>query len=369
MTNSESLLDPRQVAAATDLPGRRLDPRRVICLGGEAPELAAAVAGLANGSGGHLLIGAQSDTEGERIEAVPYVDLVEAEQRLRRAAATLDPPASDLLQLRLFSCGNGRGLIIANVRQSPRPPHIDPASGLIYLSGEDGVRPLRARAGLDALYEKARAERGRAERLIDAMLERLMLAQYSFYGLGVLACLQRPAADPYLWAREHIDAFADPADPFIAEWELTPKAVKVRPGDTEARGEREVAGLLRVLRSGCIAVGETRRRPPGDILGAPEDVAQRVQMMVDSACRILAHAEQPLIVPRLYAEGVRSMRMIAGRQPYAESKPLSLDMLQIPGPIGDAADAQYRQQLSQQLLIGLCAAFGLRESAAGEDAS
>ena len=358
MTAGLRPIDPYLLRDADDLLGRSLDGARTLALVSIDDDAAtAALAGLANGRGGHILVGVEAGSDGDTIRSLPGVDAGQAEPILHELARRIDPPLHESLQIRRLPLACGRHLLIVGVRQSPRPPHLDTHSGLIHLHGAEGTGIVRTRDALDALYAKGRAERERAERLIEAMTERLMLAHYSYYGLGLVACLQRPTADAYLWAREHPEELAGASDAFIAAWEFTPQMAKLRPAEVELRNEREVCGLVRVARSGCVAVGETRRRPPGDVLGSREELGERLRMMIDCACRVLAHAEPTLIVPRLFCEGLKGTHMVLAHQPYRESPASTLDAVQTPGPTGDAADPEYRHELGSLFLEELSRPF------------
>ena len=358
MTIGERPLDLHLLLDASDLLGRSFDRARVLAfIELDEETTLAAIAGLANGSGGHLLVGVEIEPDGETIQGAPGVDAAGSEALLGELVLRLDPPLDEPPRVRRLPVGAGRHLLIVSVRQSPRPPHIDTISGRIHLHAPGGPSTVHTRHGLDLLYAKGRAERERAERLIEAMSERLMLAQHAYYGLGIIACLQQPTADAYLWAREHPEELALAEDPFVAAWEFTPAMAKIRPAEVELRNEREVCGLVRVARSGCLAIGETRRRPPGDVIGSREELSERLQMMIDCTCRILAHAEATLIVPRLFCEGLKGTHIVLDRRPYRESPPSGLDAVQSPAPTGDAADPAYRGELHALFLEQLCRPF------------
>lgn len=347
MTVGDQALDLFQLRDAKELEGATLDPHRTVCLA-ELDDTtgAAALVALANGQGGFILVGAVSNGPGLAVSSIPGVDGSAAEARIQSLSRRIDPPLDDLVSVRRLVGAGGRELVLVRVRQSPHPPHLDTFSGLVYLGGGNSPEVVRSRATLDSLYNKGRAERDRAERLIEAMTERLMLAHYAYYGLGVIFCLQQPAADAYLWARTHPDALVAADDAFMEEWGFTEESARIRPAEVELRGEREVCGILRVARSGCVAIGETRRRPPGDILGSRDDLENRLGMMIETGCRILAHAEAPLVVPRLFCEGLKGMRLVTSNRPYEESSASSADMVQAPGPVGDACDPAYRGELT-----------------------
>lgn len=358
MTVSERPIDPYLLNEADALPGRTLERGRVLAFADVIEDsVVAALAGLANGRGGHLLIGVDTERDGETVRSTPGVDAARAEQMLRELAARIEPPVDDSLQMRRLPADLGREILIVNVRQSSTPPHIDTRSGLVYLAGATGVSSIRSRAALDALYVKGKAERERAERLIEAMTERLMLAHFAYYGIGIVACLQQPTADAYLWAREHPEELANDRDAFIRAWEFTPAMAKVRPAEVELRNEREVCGLVRVTRSGCVTAGETRRRPQGDVIGSRAELGERLQMIVDTVCRILSQAETTLIVPRLFCEGLKGTHLLLAGQPDLASPPSRLDAVQAPGPTGDATDPEYRRALAALFLDQLCRPF------------
>jgi hypothetical protein len=358
MTVSDRPIDPFLVDGTEEIVGRRLDRQRAVALAELVEDaLTAAICGLANGLGGHVLLGAATGPDGETVRSTPGVDASAADHILQRLAARADPPVADLLATRRLATPAGRELVLVSVGRSPRPPHLDGETGLIWLHGPEGLGQVRSRSSLDLLYAQGRAERDRAERLIEAMTERLMLAHFGYYGLGLIACLQRPSAEVFLWAQEHLAELACEGDPFMAEWGFTPEMAKVRPAEIELRNEREVCGLVRVARSGCLAIGEIRRRPPQDLLGSPEELGARVRVLIDSACRILSTAESPLIVPLLFCEGLKGTRLRLDGEAGQHSRASTIDAVQLPGPTGDAGDPQYRERLAALFLDELCRPF------------
>ncbi len=346
--------------------GPRYDRARFAALPGVAGPLAAQVAAFANSTGGHIVLGAEVDPATGAPVTVTGISLDEAKTLLAEAIARVDPPVEHLVSIGAAASPAGVQLALVSVGQSPAPPHLVVPDGSVLISVASGVRSVRSRSELDSLYQRGRSERERADRQIEAMIEKLMQAHYAVYGIGFVACSQNPNAEPYLWARENAGALIQLAEPFSSGWQLTEDDVKVRPGEVEVRGEREAHGYIRLTRSGCAAVGEVRRRPPGNTLGTTEDIVRRVGQMIDLACAMLARAPDAVVVPRLFFEGLRSQRLVLSEQPYAESAGVELDTAQFAGNLGNPADPAYVRHLRTSLLTRLLAGFKIEfESDAG----
>ena len=365
--------DPAHDHAADDHPLRSLLPEPLLRVVGarydrarlgSAPAnvegLARLIAAFANSAGGHALLGAAIEPETGHAGVVAGVDPERARAELADAIAQIDPPVGHLVTLEQFAAVESAApLTLVGVRQSPAPPHLVVPLGGVFVSVATGVRAVASRAELDALYQRGRSERERADRQIDAMIEKLLQSHYAFYGVGFVACTQQPSAEPYLWAREHADELLSEDDPFCAGWKLGLELVKVRPGEIEVRGEREAHGYVRITRGGCVAVGEVRRRPAGNTVGSIGDVVRRIGTMVSLGCRVLAHAPNATIVPRLFYEGMRSQRVILSKQPYAESRGLELDTAQFPDNLGNPTDADYQRRLAHDILTRVLAGYGV----------
>ncbi|HEY7293959.1 MAG TPA: hypothetical protein VH916_02915 [Dehalococcoidia bacterium] len=347
--------------------GSRYDRARFAALRDGSDALAPLIVAFANATGGYVALGCEIDAETGSVAAAPGISVEDADAALVAAIARVDPPVEHLLTSERAPSPAGTELTVVSVRQSPSPPHLLVPDGAVLISTAAGLRAVRSRAELDALYQRGRNERERAERQIDAIIEKLLQAHYAFYGVGVVACTQRATAEPYLWAREHTDELISDADPFCAGWKLTPEMAKTRPGEVEVRGDKEVFGYLRITRAGCVAVGEVRRRPPGNTVGTVEDVARRIETMASLVCRILAQTPDATIVPRLFYEGMRGQRVVVSQDPYGESSALELDTAQFPGNMGTPADPAFQRRLSAELAASLLAGFKV-EWDAGADA-
>jgi hypothetical protein len=103
---------------------------------------------------------------------------------------------------------------------------------------------------------------------------------------------------------------------------------------------------VRVTRSGCVAVGEVRRRLTGNVIGTMDEVAGRVAALAAFGSKILSAAEGATIVPRLFFEGLRNQRVVIGEQPHSESAASEADVAQISGAVGPAEDADYQAKLA-----------------------
>jgi len=338
--------------------GPRYERSRFAALLDPEIDLTRQVAAFANTTGGFIVLGASIDPEtGAPIEAAG-IDHVAAGAAVRESLAKIDPPVDHLVSSRpIESPSSSVPLLFVSVSQSPSPPHLVVPDGQVLISVAEGVRHVQSRAELDALYQRGRSERELADRQIEAMIEKLVQAHYALYGIGFVACTQTPTAEPFLWARENPAALVEEMLPFSTDWGLTEETIKLRPAEIELRGELDAHGYIRVTRGGCVAVGEIRRRPPGNTLGSIDDVVRRVSTMVELAARILAHAPSATVVPRLFFEGLRGQRLVVSDQPYAESSPVELDTLQFPGNLGSEGDKFFVPRLTGDLVGRLLSCF------------
>jgi hypothetical protein len=330
-----------------DVLGAPVDRSRVLCLAdSDVASCAAALVGLANSTGGYLVVGAEIDESG-RLQLGPAASGHNVVAEISTIAATIDPPLDRLVSFETIE-NVGPGVVtVALVRQSVYCPHLDTRSGRIYITTSHGLEVVRTRAELDALYRKGSTIQDRAERSIDGMVERLQLASFGHYGLAVIACLAQPTGAPHAAWQEQPDELASASDPFIREWGFVESMVRVRPSEIELRLEREVTGVLRVTRSGCAAAAEIRRHPPDKVLGAVEEITQRLHLLIDSVFRLLEPSEDPQVVPRLLCEGLKSTRLKRNLQGAELSEPAAMDTLLATGPGGDAREPSYRDELVQ----------------------
>ena len=63
---------------------------------------------------------------------------------------------------------------------------------------------------------------------------------------------------------------------------------RLGPGEVELKGDGDAHGYVRITRSGCVAVGEVRRRPPGNAIGSVDDAVRRLSQMVELGCGLVA---------------------------------------------------------------------------------
>jgi len=341
--------------------GRYGAERRLVLLPGDAPpeRIAEALTALANATGGVLLLGVELHAEDVAARTQPVIP---GEETMRAALALVDPPLDDLVRLYAAPAAAG-SVLVAVVAMSVDPPHLVRGSGRILVATTAGTRPVETRRELDALYGRGRARRERSVRLLDALIDRLLQSHYAFYSIGVVACTRLPSAEPFLRLRDDPALLARIAPDFCTEWALDPEKVKTRPGEIELRGEREVSGFIRVLRTGAAACGEVRRRPPSEELASLDTLRDRIMRMTEIVCAALAPASES-IIPRLYFEGVRGRRLALGDG--AESAQIETDTGQVQGPIGDPSSSAYRADLATALFAGALRAFGLAHLLAGD---
>ncbi|HEY8490491.1 MAG TPA: ATP-binding protein, partial [Dehalococcoidia bacterium] len=277
------------------------------CLAEPVPaRLAAAVAGLLNSEGGHVLVGIQADEETGRVTGVPGLLPEFKPEIITEALRLIDPhpaAAGELVTYRdvYLREGTHRVTVIA-VRRSPHAPHIVTRTGLIHYWTKDGLQTVTSRAELDRIYERGRDSRQRVQRIIEAMVERVSLSHYAFMGVVVIVATARPTALPFLWAREHVAEVLDPADPFVARWGFQESMAQVRPGELEVHTRHETSGFIRVTRSGGVAVGEVDRRPYHNELGSAAELREKLRTLLGTARRLLAPAYQGEVLPFVLLE-------------------------------------------------------------------
>lgn len=332
------------------------DRARVVTLATADPEaVARAMAALANSRGGDIVVGAACDAAG-RVTSMHGVDAAAFERAVVLALTQIDPPISHLVSRKVTRAGEAP-VGVVRVRLSPSSPHLLMSDGGIYRTAEHGVEPIRSRRTLDDLYARGRGERERGDRLVDAMVEKLVLAHYAFYSLAVVACTHTPSGEPYRAAVADPGWLAAPDDPFIARFGLHEHEPSVSPGELELRTPGEVNAFVRITRSGCVAVGEVQRRPYHDELDTAENMRARFAALGSAAARLLSPAADALILPHVFVEGVRGLRLVLDAAPRRTSGNAPQDTVRFPLSVGDARDAAYVQRLPEEAMERLAVLF------------
>jgi hypothetical protein len=352
----ESTLDPATVTAADAFMGAWLDRGAVHCVAAAEPlALARAIAAFANARGGDILIGVATDPAG-RVVALPGVRADEMTVSLAGAVELLDPPAAHLLRWRTLEAG--RGVVgHVHVRLSPSAPHLVTSEGVLYRFGGDGVQPIRSRRTLDDLFMRGRGERERADRLVEAMATKLALGHYAFYSVAVIACTQQPGAEPYRRAQIDRAWLAAPDDRLVASYQLDEHEPHIGPGEVELRAPWEETGYIRITRAGCAAAGVVRRRPYHEELATATALEALIADLATTAARVLAVAAEPLILPHLFIEGVRGLRLLRDPDRRLLSENAPQDTARHPLTIGDARDPAYVAALAPEAMERLAALF------------
>jgi hypothetical protein len=337
---------------ARDLTAGRLDPARAAgLLTADPVDLARAIAALANSRGGDVLLGAELGADGA-IVAVPGVAVDVAETALDGALALIDPPVAHLVRARRMEQAS---VLVVRVRLSPSTPHLVTATGEIPRVEKSGIGPIRSRRALDDLYARGRGERERADRLVDAMVEKLVLAHYAFYTIAVIACTQEPSGEPY---RAAVDGqLAPPDDPFIAAFDLHAHEPRVWPGEIELRTAGETGAFLRVTRSGAAAAGEVQRRPYHEELDTFPGLERRISALAAAVCRLLAPAGEAVMVPHLFLEGIRGLRLVRDTTTKKQTGRAPQDTTRYALSLGDARDPEYPARLAAEAMERLATFF------------
>lgn len=348
---SPLLIDPW---TAERLEDGRLDPLRTLCLPAPHADIVArAAAALANSRGGDLLLGAMMAPDGTltRARGLPVAD---AEAVLAAGLAKIDPPIGHLVRTRLVKTPVG-GVLVVRVRMSPSTPHLVTDTGVIPRLTEEGLRPVTSRRELDDLYARGRGERERAGRLFDAMVEKLTLAHYAFYNLAIIACTQDPTAEPFSAAAG--GALAPANDPFVRAHGLHEAEPRVGPGEIEVRTPGETGAYIRVTRNGSVAAGEVQRRPYHEELDTVARLRERLEALAATTCRLLAHAEDAVMVPQLFVEGVRGLRLVLDPERRLTTRSAPQDTGRYPLALGDPRDPDYPHRLAEEAMSRLTALF------------
>jgi hypothetical protein len=349
-------LDPSGVDDIRSLLDAVVDQSRTVCLpDADSETLARTIVAMANSRGGDVIVGAEADRQ-NLIVGLPGVERSHLDYAIARAIDLVDPPVSHLVQPRVLA-GEGRVAAIVHVRLSPSSPHLVRSDGGIYRIGGDGVQPIRTRRALDDLYARGRGERERADRLVEAMIEKLTLSHYAFYSLAVIACTHLPSGEPYRSAQTDAGWLAPPDDPFIAAFGLHDHEPRIGPGEVELRTPGEVNAYIRVTRSGCVAAGEVQRRPYHDELDTAASVERRLSLLVATTSRLLSVAGDTLMLPHVFIEGVRGLRLVRDPEKRALSGNAPQDTARHPLTVGDARDPAYCAALPGEAMDRLASLF------------
>src|SRR5207249_3370874 len=145
--------------------------------------------------------------------------------------------------------------------------------------------------------------------------------------------------------------------PFAGTFGLHEVEPKVWPGEIELRTEGDVGGYLRVTRSGCVAVGEIQRRPYHEELDSVERLSGRLAALTGAACRLLAHAADSVMLPHLFVEGVRGLRISLDPARRLNSGQAPQDTTRYALPVGDARDPDYPARLAGEAITLLQSFF------------
>jgi len=349
-------LDPWVASGADDLRDAVLDFARTVCLPDADPEaIARAIAALANTRGGEIIIGARADSTG-RVTAVDGIEPALLGAAVDAALQDADPPLTHLVRQRAVPLTGGVAGVI-QVRLSPSAPHLLISDGCIYRLSDGGVEPIRSRLALDDLYARGRGERERADRLVEGMVEKLALGHYAFYSLAVVACTHQPSSEPYRAAQANQAWLAPAEEPFIAAAGLHEQEPRVSPGEIELRTPGEVNAFIRVTRTGCVAAGEVQRRPYHDELDTVAHLQERLGRLCQTVARLLAEAADPVMLPHIFVEGVRGLRLVRDPVKRLTTSGAPQDTGRFPLSLGDARDLEYVARLSVEAMERLTPLF------------
>jgi hypothetical protein len=352
----QSATDPWIIERPSELLDAAVDPARTICIVAADPEaLARAIVALANTRGGEIVLGASADRSG-RVATLDGFDPARFAALVESASRQVDPPVNHLIRQRTVS-DDGCAVGVMQVRLSPSAPHLVVTDGGIYRVGEDGVSAIRSRRALDDLYARSRGERERADRLIEAMAEKLVLGHYAFYGIAIVACTHQPSAEPYRAAQSDPGWLAPPEDPFIAAAGLHEQELRVNPGEVELRTPGEVNAYVRITRTGCVAAGEVQRRPYHDELDTAAHLHERIERLCVTVGRLLSVTADNVMLPQIFIEGVRGLKLVHDPERRVTSAGAPQDTGRYPLSLGDPHDSEYVGRLPAEAMERLTPLF------------
>jgi hypothetical protein len=344
-----------------DLTGLDLRSARIVCVPDpdDTVALATALAALANSNGGDVLFGARMDEDGTVTSTWNRThtkrESEETGPSYHDALELIDPRVDHLVRDTRTVAAPGGDVLLIHTRMSPSTPHVVTTTGMIPRMDDGGSRPLRSRRELDDLYARGRGERERADRLVDAMIEKLTLAHYAFYNMAIVACTHDPSAEPYSAAAG--GALAPEGDAFADAFGLAGIEPGIRQGEVELRTPGDTGGYLRVTRSGCVAAGEIQRRPYHEELGTAGELRERIALIAAAACRLLSPAGDAVTVPHLFVEGVRGLRLVLDRGKRLTTSYAPQDTVRYALPLGDARDPEYPARLADDAISRFATLF------------
>jgi hypothetical protein len=350
------VIDPWSLEDGADLIGSATDAARTICLrDADSEAIARAIVALTNTRGGDIAVGVAVDALGT-VTGVTGVDASAFTVAVDQATLAIDPTVSHLVFRRTVAAGDGC-IGVVHVRLSPSTPHLLSSDGGIYVNQDGRAGPIRSRRALDDLYARGRGERERADRLVEAMIEKIVLAHYAFYGLAIVACTHTPSAEPYRAAQTAPTWLAPPDDPFIAAFNLHEHELSISPGEIELRTPGDVNAWLRVTRSGCVAAGEVQRRPYHEELDTVDNLRLRAGRLCVTVARVLSAAADPVMLPQVFIEGVRGLKLVHDPARRLTSLNAPQDTGRYPLTIGDARDPAYVARLADEAIDRLAPLF------------
>lgn len=262
-------------------------------------------ASLANTAGGVVVVG---PADGLTVEA------------LLAAGDALQPDAGLALSARMLATPDGEvGLL--GVRECADPPVLAGEDGAIYRRGDGGVERVSTRAALDELIAKRQRLRERAERVIDAQIERTAFGHHNYFSLVLVVTPLLAGSASRAWARENTRLLLE--SPLARRWDLAADDVVDEGAVVELRHGDDEAGFILIAGNGTLAIGQRAHRPPLDHFQPASELAALLGEIAEVAHMLLADADAGLVLPALFLEGVRDLRL-EGADGYGA--PCSVDL-------------------------------------------
>ncbi len=280
---------------ADDLPGLTADAARSARLAQwSAEDAAREAASLANASGGLIVVGPQEGL---------------SEQSLLAAGDSIEPRGLELLRARVLDTPEGPVGLIA-VRECADPPAMAGDDGAIYGRGAGGAELVNTRAALDQLIAKRQRLRERAERVIDAQIERTAFSHDSYFTMALVVTPLLAGSASRAWARENVQLVLE--SPLARRWGLAADHVVDEGAVVEFRLPDDETGFILAAGNGTLAIGQCEQRPPLDHFLPPSELATRLGEFADAAQMLLANVDAGPVLPALFLEGFRELRLEAG---------------------------------------------------------
>jgi hypothetical protein len=181
--------------------------------------------------------------------------------------------------------------------------------GAIYRRGAAGAELVSTRAALDELIAKRQRLRERAERVIDAQIERTAFGHHNYFTLALVVTPLLAGSASRTWARENTQLVLESA--LARRSGLAADDVVDEGAVVEFRLREDETGFILAAGNGTLAIGQRDQRPPLDHFLPPSELAAWLGEFAEVAHMLLANVDAGLVLPALFVEGFRELRLEA----------------------------------------------------------